>query len=117
MGERGPLPSNVHPIGGSPGHHKPERRPQPVRGTPSVPNWLGSEAREECERVTPELERLGLLTVLDRGILTAYSESWALLVKAGIALEADEKGASSRIRLANVLYRDNATALGLTPNS
>jgi P27 family predicted phage terminase small subunit len=48
----------------------PKPRPRRV----SCPAWLSSEAKAEWRRLAPELERLGLLTRLDRSSLAVYCE-------------------------------------------
>ena len=51
--------------------------PRPRPTAPTCPSWLDKEAKAEWARVAPELERLGLLTVLDRAAFSAYCQSWA----------------------------------------
>ena len=78
MGSRGPLPNpqalrvlraDTRPAG-------PTSRP--VREMPTTPSWLDTEARAEWERVSGELYGLGLLTRIDRGVLTRYCAAWSL---------------------------------------
>ena len=73
MGERGPLPV-------------PYARRRNKRHTsgkfvtiarPSMPRTLSAEARAEWRRIVPELERIGILATIDRGVLMRYCESWA----------------------------------------
>lgn len=63
------------------GSHRSGRRngdqPRPRPTAPKCPDWLAPEAKDEWARLAPELERLGFLTVLDRGALAAYCQSWA----------------------------------------
>ena len=54
---------------------------------PSRPEWLSVEAKHEWGRVVPELERLGLLTIVDRAALAAYCTAWAHLVAAERAMQ------------------------------
>jgi P27 family predicted phage terminase small subunit len=42
-----------------------------------MPANLTEEAKAEWRRVVPELERLGTLTKLDRGLLIRYCTAWA----------------------------------------
>ncbi|KQT37690.1 phage terminase small subunit P27 family [Methylophilus sp. Leaf414] len=83
-GSRGPnsLPANVHALRGA------SKTPianltdslQPEIEIPGCPNHLLKEARKEWKRITPELEKYGLISKLDRAALAAYCQSWALLV-------------------------------------
>ena len=43
---------------------------------PVPPVWLSQEAKTEWQRVTSALGKLGVLTQLDRGVLTVYCEMW-----------------------------------------
>ena len=82
MGARGPkpLPANVHLLRGNP-----SKLPlgdlvdalQPEVEIPHCPRHLLPEARKEWKRITPELERYGLISKLDRGALSLYCQAWA----------------------------------------
>lgn len=48
--------------------------PQPAPGRPACPRALDKEARREWKRIIPELEKLGLLSRLDRAALAAYCQ-------------------------------------------
>ncbi len=78
-----PKPARLRLLEGNPGKRplpKNEPRPRPV--APSRPAWLLPEAKREWSRVAPELERLGLLTVVDRAALAGYCQAWAQAVQA-----------------------------------
>jgi P27 family predicted phage terminase small subunit len=47
-----------------------------TKGRPDCPNCLGKEGKTEWERVTVELENMGILSTADRGALVAYCEAW-----------------------------------------
>ena len=73
MGERGPLP-------------KPYARRRNRRGTtgkfvtiarPPLPRDLPAEAKAEWRRIVPEVESIGLLATIDRGLLIRYCVAWA----------------------------------------
>jgi len=53
-----------------------------VRLPPEPPEFLTGEARDEWDRVVPELQRLQLLKPVDRSALTAYCLIWQRLVDA-----------------------------------
>ena len=92
MGARGPkaLPTNVHLLRGNP-----SKKPlgelldslQPEVEVPGCPSHLLPEARKEWRRITPELERYGLISKLDRGALALYCQAWARWVWAELQLQ------------------------------
>lgn len=85
MGARGPAPkpTALRVIEGNPSRrplNKLEPRPRPAR--PPCPRWLLVDARKEWHRLVPELERLGLLTIVDGAALAAYCQEWGRYVDA-----------------------------------
>lgn len=80
MGKRGPAPKPTH-LKVVEGTYRKDRaaknEPRPEPGAPNCPTWLHREAKREWRRIVPELERLGLLTELDRAALAAYCQSYA----------------------------------------
>lgn len=52
-----------------------------------MPGWLSPRAKVEWKRITPELERLGLLTRIDLAALAAYCQAFAELEEATKTLE------------------------------
>lgn len=90
MAGRRPLPSRVKQARGNPGKRELNRaEPQPRAGRPTRPGWLAEEAKREWARIVPELEELGLLTVVDRAALSGYCQWWARYRQAEEALERD----------------------------
>jgi len=76
-------PTQLKIIQGNPGHQKLNHaEPHPTPVAPTRPDWLEPEAKREWGRITPELERLGLLTLVDRGALAAYCQAWGRAVGA-----------------------------------
>ena len=63
------------------------REPEPEKGIPTRPEWLLSEAKREWSRIVPELQRLDLLTKVDRAALASYCQWWARWVEAEKELE------------------------------
>lgn len=109
MGQRGPkpLPANVHLLKGNPskkplaallGEFKPEVE------IPDCPEFLWTEAKKEWERLTPELEAYGLVSLLDRGVLAMLCQEWARYVwaeeKITAANKADPNGEAGLIATA-----------------
>lgn len=92
MGARGPAPkpTQLKILAGNPGHQKlntNEPKPRPI--APKCPSWLDREAKREWRRVAPELEALGLLTLVDMAALAGYCASYALWKKCAEAIAAE----------------------------
>jgi P27 family predicted phage terminase small subunit len=90
MGRRGPAPKPVELriLEGNPGKRRlNDQRPKPTPTAPACPAWLPDEARAEWARVLPELERLGLITLVDAAALAGYCLAWAQLRQAQGILE------------------------------
>lgn len=86
-----PKPTKLKILAGNPGHQRLNlNEPEPKSGIPTRPEWLLPEAKREWVRVAGELDRLGLLTLVDRGVLAAYCQAWARWVEADKVLT--EKG-------------------------
>lgn len=73
--------------------------PRPTLGIPQPPTWLDTEARAMWDRLTPGLDRLGLLTVIDgaalEGACSAYSvavECRKVLQRDGLVMEVGDQG-------------------------
>lgn len=82
MGARGPkaLPANVHLLRGNPSKLSAADLTeglQPEVEIPNCPRHLLPEARKEWKRITPELERYGLISKLDRAALALYCQAYA----------------------------------------
>ncbi|HUF53804.1 MAG TPA: phage terminase small subunit P27 family [Dehalococcoidia bacterium] len=72
-----PKPAHVKAVAGNPGKRPITEPPEPAEGDVSCPAWLSAKARNEWERIAPELQRLGLLTVLDVSSFALYCQSFA----------------------------------------
>jgi len=78
MRGRKPKPTNLKVLEGNPGQRPLNKNePKPRRQRPTCPRWLSLEAKREWKRIVPELDRLGLLTVLDKAMLVCYCEAYA----------------------------------------
>lgn len=100
MGRRGPppKPTALNELQGNPGKRaKNDREPKPTAGRPTMPSWLPKEAKAEWKRLVPELEKVGLLTVVDRTALAAYCLAHHELVDATRTLEAEGRIVSEAI--------------------
>ena len=122
MGDRGPkpAPSNVHLLKGNPskkplaqllGEFKPDVE------IPDCPAHLRPEARKEWKRITPELERYGLISKIDRAALALYCQAWAWMVYHELQLRRAMKAAAekqARFEAAEDAKREAALARGET---
>ena len=71
-------PTAIRLLEGDRSHRPPPRaEPKPQPRAPRCPGWLAPEARREWRRIVPELERIGLLTMIDRAALAGYCQAWA----------------------------------------
>ena len=85
-----PIPTKLKRLRGNPGKHAlNEREPQPDSAIPTRPGWLLPEAKREWNRVVPGLNKLGLLTALDRGAIAGGCQWWAMFVDAVKDIEAN----------------------------
>ena len=87
MGRRGPrpVPTAQLRLVGSRELETRHDEPQPELGAPKPPK-LDREAMSEWRRVVPELHRVGILALIDRGVLVGYCEAWSDYRDARIAL-------------------------------
>lgn len=89
MGARGPAPkpTRIKLLQGNPDRRPlnlAEPRPRPM--VPPCPPWLDLEGKREWKRITRELDRVGLLTVVDRAALAGYCQAWSRWRDAEMAL-------------------------------
>lgn len=92
MGRRGPpaKPRVFRPMNGDrdlAGHRNLPPDLACERGEPGMPEWLSAEAKREWRRITPELNRVGVLCKVDRAALAAYCQAFAELADATRMLE------------------------------
>jgi len=92
MGRRGPIPKPAHLkiLEGNPGNRPIETSLKPAPVAPECPSWLDKTAKKEWNRVVPELEKLGLISQLDRTALAIYCQSYSQLVACEKALAKEE---------------------------
>lgn len=87
MGQRGPkpLPANVHLLRGNPSKLSADKLRDSVSPgveIPAAPRHLKGEALKEWKRVSVELEKLGLISNIDRAALAMYCTAWGRHVDA-----------------------------------
>ena len=126
---RKPLPSAIAILRGNPGHRKiSKREPKPTSGIPKIPEWLDLKAIEEWKNVTPELHRMGILTMIDHAVLGLYCQAMsdihnarAMIRKFGSVIKNDGRlQQSPYIRIANaaaIMAHKFASEYGFTPSS
>lgn len=77
MGTRGPIgfPDKVHQLHGTSPRSARRGTPASLKMRPSAPEapaWLDKAAVAEWQRLVPELDRQGVVAVVDQPILAAY---------------------------------------------
>jgi P27 family predicted phage terminase small subunit len=78
-----PTPTRLKLIRGNPGKRPISRRePRPATGKPLCPEWLCDEAHAEWQRITDNLEPMGMLHKVDHGLIVAWAVAWAQLRQA-----------------------------------
>ncbi len=79
MGGRGPppTPTNILARRGSWRAQRNPSEPRPEPGRPRCPRWLDAGAKAAWKHLVPQLDRLGVLTPLDRHALARYCQLWS----------------------------------------
>jgi len=79
---RPPKPTNLKVLEGNPGKRPlPENEPKPKPIPPKCPSWLNREGKKMWKQLAPELDRLGLLTMVDGQAFAAACQSWGIWVE------------------------------------
>lgn len=72
-------PTALKLLHGNPGHRPlPPDEPMPETDIPECPDHLDADAQQEWMRLVPELQKLGLITLLDRATLGAYCSAYSM---------------------------------------
>lgn len=78
MRGRKPKPSNLKILSGNPGKRPiNDKEPKPKRARPTCPSFLSKDAKALWKKLIPELDRLGLMTVVDTSALSSFCQAWA----------------------------------------
>jgi len=132
MPQRGrkPKPTATRAAEGNPGRrplnqHEPRLPPK----APPCPRHLDAEAKREWKRVVKLLGGAGIITQVDRGVLSAYCRAWSLYVEADRAVQRyglmlmSEKKVPYQSPYLNTMtaalkdVRSYAAELGMTPSA
>lgn len=87
-GGRNAKPTALKKLQGNPGKrrlNKAEPRPRP--GIPNMPPFMPAAAQTEWKRLTPILEKMGVLTAADGAALAAYCKLHAQILQAEAAIQ------------------------------
>lgn len=74
-----PKPTSLKLIEGNPGKRKlPENEPKPKPIAPDCPSWINADGKRMWKKLAPELERMGLLTIVDGEAFAAACHNYGL---------------------------------------
>ena len=83
MRGRKPTPTQLKLVAGNPGKRPINgSEPQPAADLPTCPAHLNPSAKAEWKRLARDLNRIGLLTMVDRAALAVYCQSYGRWVEA-----------------------------------
>ena len=72
-----PTPTHLKLVRGNPGKRAVNKsEPQPAKGIASPPAWLTPDGLAEWDRVTGELDAMGVLHTSDWSVVAMYCEAW-----------------------------------------
>lgn len=86
-----PKPSHLRALEGNRGHQAKDDEPaapakpkakNPGSGAPPAPAWMSREAKAEWRRIVPKLAAAGMVSQVDRGLLSSWCSAWATFVAA-----------------------------------
>ena len=79
MGKRGPAatPTETLKLRGSWRADVRKNEPQPEKGRPKCPKWLRPKAKMYWKRLVPQLDDMGILTLVDGNALARYCQTMA----------------------------------------
>jgi P27 family predicted phage terminase small subunit len=131
VGSRGPAPkpTNLRLLHGDRKSRINDAEPRPRDTPPAMPSWLSALAREEWQRIAPDLIVMGTAKAVDASALGAYCEAVArlrtaveLVAQAGPLLigregQAVKNPAVAQARDASYEVRMWAREFGFTPSA
>ena len=82
MNGRKPKPASLKLLAGTPGKRAINRsEPKPTSSIGDCPEWFPAEAKEEWDRIVPEMVRLGVFAGLDRAIVEGHCLTYADMIR------------------------------------
>ena len=92
-----PTPTAIKKLSGNAGRRPMTvNEPMPPVGAPARPTWLKGEALKEWNRITPALDRLGMLTSVDGAILIGHCVTYGEIV-ATVRVRSELRSAAERL--------------------
>jgi P27 family predicted phage terminase small subunit len=76
-----PKPAGLRLLEGNRSHRRVREGVKVALKAPTCPEWLSAIAKTEWRRITPRLEKLGLVGEVDMAALAAYCENLAIVVQ------------------------------------
>jgi len=73
-----PKPTHLKEVNGNPGKRKLNKNEPKAKGEARCPEWLHPDAKKEWKRLSAELKRLGLLSLMDTAAFAGYCQSYAM---------------------------------------
>ncbi len=117
MGQRGPAPTprEILSACGSWRAARAGEAPQPPRGVPKCPAWLGKTARKHYRRLAVTLDGMGVLTLADGDALAGLAVALVELEEATALLESEGRviTAASGYKQPHPAVAQQRSALGL----
>jgi P27 family predicted phage terminase small subunit len=99
-----PKPTTIKRLEGNPGKRAlNENEPEPTRGC-TPPAWLPTGALAEWDRVYPELDALGLATVVDQAALACWCVAVDMLERATLRLIPTKKNPTPEVQVTDKGY-------------
>jgi P27 family predicted phage terminase small subunit len=130
---RKPKPTKLHILDGNPSKldldEKIKHEPKPIPIAPECPKWLKPLAKKIWKKFYPELENLGLLTIIDEMAFAGLCQNYAIYIETERFLKKNGRTYKTRrgkIKTRPEVYISNnalnfvksfATEFGLTPSS
>jgi phage terminase small subunit len=111
---RKPKPAALRLVEGKPGHRVIPEEVEYPPGWPPRPEWLSREAVEHWDFLMSQMERAGVVSLIDAGLLAGLCDCYARAVKSAIRAQNDT-GQEARAGKAWDDYRKYCAVFGIGP--